>query len=357
MAGGWIKLYRKMSEWEWFRDSHTVHLFVCLLLSAETEDRERRGVALRRGQVLTSFEDLAGRTGMSVRSVRTAMAKLEAADVVRRRTTNRFSVVTVLNFDCYQMPQNAASTADADKQVTRQSTSTECPQYADNENIARENPVEVTSRASRKRQAGQEKEKLTKEKEYYQEEKNIYNTTTSMNINTQNAQAGARTRENGSFSIRSLEAAELELERGRWYEIFFWANALHPRDEVSRFVRHNERYGWSSPTTGRVFATADSRLALAEQWAENGRCVKGRDRNLTVWRSLRDRTVALRPELGRRFLDVRNSIEADNANRRVVFHFHRELCAFFSETDEGRRIMAETVPGFKVEYSSKILRR
>ena len=82
-----------------------------------------------------------------------------------------------------------------------------------------------------------------------------------------------------------------------------------------------------------------------------------RQGNLTVWRSLRDRTVALRPELGRRFLDVRNSIEADNANRRVVFHFHRELCAFFSETDEGRRIMAETVPGFKVEYSSKILRR
>ena len=178
-----------------------------------------------------------------------------------------------------------------------------------------------------------------------------------MNINTQNAQAGARTREDGSFSIRSLEAAELELERGRWYEIFFWANALHPRDEVSRFVRHNERYGWSSPTTGRVFATADSRLALAEQWAENGRCVKGRDRNLTVWRSLRDRTVALRPELGRRFLDVRNSIEADNANRRAVFHFHSELCAFFSETDEGRRIMAETVPGFRVECSSKLQKR
>ena len=34
MAGGWIKLYRKMSEWGWFRDSHTVHLFICLLLSA-----------------------------------------------------------------------------------------------------------------------------------------------------------------------------------------------------------------------------------------------------------------------------------------------------------------------------------
>ena len=357
MAGGWIKLYRKMSEWEWFRDSHTVHLFICLLLSAETEERERRGISLRRGQVLTSLDDLAGRTGMSVRNVRTAMAKLEAADVVRRRATNRFSIVTVLNFDCYQMPQNAASAGTADNQVTSQATSSGRPQHIDGTHITKAGTVEVTSRASRNRQAGQEKEKCTKEKEYYQEEKNIYNTTTGMNINSQNAQAGARTREGGSFSIRSLEAAGLELERERWYEIFFWANALHPRDEVSRFVRHNERYGWSSPTTGRVFATADARLALAEQWAENGRCAKGRDRNLKVWRSLYERTTAVRPELGRRFLDTRNSIEADNAGHRAVFHFHRDLCAFFSETDEGRRIMAETVPGFRVEYSTKIQKR
>ena len=344
METGWIKLHRKMMSWEWFKDSNAVHLFVYLLLSSASEPREWRGVSIARGQVAVSVSELGGTLGMSVKSVRTAMGKLEESGAIERLPTSRYTLVTIANYDSYQTPADAAQAGDGGKKRASQRARSGANSWAS------------------KGQAGQEENKNERKNQREEEQEKNYprnnNTTTVISSNNNySAQAGARVREGFSISIYSLPDAELELERARWYEVFFWAGAMHPKDEVSRFVCHNERYGWSSPTSGHLFSTAAERLALARQWAANERCVKGRDRNLQVWRALYDRTTALRPELGRRFLDTRNSIEADNRSRRAVFHFHRDLCSFFSEDPAGRSIMAEVVPGYEVGYSPKVERR
>lgn len=53
-GGGWVKLHRKLLEWEWYQDAHMVHLLVHLLLTASHEDRRYKGLTIKRGQVVTS---------------------------------------------------------------------------------------------------------------------------------------------------------------------------------------------------------------------------------------------------------------------------------------------------------------
>ena len=45
MDDGWIKLYRKIQDWEWFDDSHMVHLFIYFLINANTKERNWRGIS------------------------------------------------------------------------------------------------------------------------------------------------------------------------------------------------------------------------------------------------------------------------------------------------------------------------
>ena len=57
--GSWIRAYRSLMDWEWYRDGNTMRVWMHLLLKAEYQDREYRGVVIRRGQVLYSHKDFA----------------------------------------------------------------------------------------------------------------------------------------------------------------------------------------------------------------------------------------------------------------------------------------------------------
>lgn len=99
---GWIKLHRKTLTWEWFRDSQTVHLFIYLLLSANHEDRKWKGITVKRGQLITGRNALSEATGISVRSIRTCLNKLKSTNELTIKTTNKFSIITICNYEEYQ---------------------------------------------------------------------------------------------------------------------------------------------------------------------------------------------------------------------------------------------------------------
>ena len=69
MMDGWIKIYRKMLDWEWYRDVNTKSLFLHLLLIANSKDGEWQGVPIKRGQVATSLSSLARELGMSIQTI------------------------------------------------------------------------------------------------------------------------------------------------------------------------------------------------------------------------------------------------------------------------------------------------
>lgn len=74
---GYIKLHRKIVNWQWYTDIPTRVLFEHLLLTANWYDNKWRDTEIKRGQRITSLDHLAKETGLSVRQIRTSLSKLE----------------------------------------------------------------------------------------------------------------------------------------------------------------------------------------------------------------------------------------------------------------------------------------
>lgn len=98
----YIKLSRKILEWEWYSDINTCRLFIHLLLKANWKEGRFQGVEISRGSLVASYSSLAKDTGLSVKNVRTALKHLEATGEVAVKRQAKFSVVEVKNYDAYQ---------------------------------------------------------------------------------------------------------------------------------------------------------------------------------------------------------------------------------------------------------------
>lgn len=101
-GGGWVKLHRKLLEWEWYQDAHMVHLLVHLLLTASHEDRKYKGLTIKRGQVVTSKKKLSEALNMSETSVMRRLRRLEVDRFVDLKVDQHGTVITVCNYDSYQ---------------------------------------------------------------------------------------------------------------------------------------------------------------------------------------------------------------------------------------------------------------
>lgn len=106
MNFGFIKLHRKILEWEWANDPATFCLFAHLLLKANFENKKWRGVEIRRGELITGRSELAKTTGLSEQQVRTALERLKSTSEITIKTTNRFSIINLTNYGLYQENQN-----------------------------------------------------------------------------------------------------------------------------------------------------------------------------------------------------------------------------------------------------------
>lgn len=113
----WIKLHRRFLEWEWADVPEMVSLFVHLLLLANHEGKKWHGETIERGQILTSREALSESTGLSVRTVRTCLSRLEQTGEILRKTTSKNTIITICNYDRYQVSDEAERPA-SDQQVT-----------------------------------------------------------------------------------------------------------------------------------------------------------------------------------------------------------------------------------------------
>lgn len=101
----WIKIYEKLDEWEWYKDSKMVHLFIHLLLKANNADGSWRGTEIKRGQRLTGRKSLSQETGISEQSIRTCLNNLCSTNEITIKSTSHFSVITLCNYEKYQSKQ------------------------------------------------------------------------------------------------------------------------------------------------------------------------------------------------------------------------------------------------------------
>lgn len=102
-GGGWVKLHRKLLEWEWYGDAHMVHLLVHLLLTATHEDRKYKGLTIKRGQLVTTIKELADALGASETSTRRRMKRLKSGGFLTIKVAHNLTTITICNYDSYQM--------------------------------------------------------------------------------------------------------------------------------------------------------------------------------------------------------------------------------------------------------------
>lgn len=103
MCNGWIKLHRKILDWEWFTSPSTLQLFIYLLLRANKEDKKWRGILIKRGQLVTSVATISEETKLSTQQVRTSLNRLKSTNEITSKTTNRFTLVTICKYESYQL--------------------------------------------------------------------------------------------------------------------------------------------------------------------------------------------------------------------------------------------------------------
>jgi hypothetical protein len=133
MDNGFIKLHRKLIEWEWFADSKTFHVFMYLLLDANHTEKKWRGITVERGQTLTGRIKISEATGVSQQSVRTALSNLCSTDEITIQSTNRFSIITICNYDKYQSLVNSTNQPDNQQLTNSQPATNQQPTTNKNE--------------------------------------------------------------------------------------------------------------------------------------------------------------------------------------------------------------------------------
>ena len=99
---GYIKLHRDIMSWEWYKDIPVRILFEHCLLKANHEPKRWQGQIVEAGQFITSRENLAFETGLTEMQVRIAIKKLNSTSEITSKTTNRYTMITINNWNLYQ---------------------------------------------------------------------------------------------------------------------------------------------------------------------------------------------------------------------------------------------------------------
>lgn len=139
MADAFIKLHRKMMEWEWYKDTNTFVLFIHCLLIANWKDGRFMGHSVPRGSFVSSYAQLAEQTNLSVQNVRTAINHLKSTGELTIKSTTKFSVFTVVNYNRYQDDNRQANKQLTSDQQTTNKQLTTIEEYKEDKNIKNNN--------------------------------------------------------------------------------------------------------------------------------------------------------------------------------------------------------------------------
>lgn len=112
--GSYIKIDRKILEWEWYRNEHTKNVFLHCLLKANWKDGKFEGKEIPRGSFITSVKKLSIELDLTEDEVKTALKHLIKTGELTKQTTNKYTVITVSNYELYQ---------DVTNQIPNKSTS------------------------------------------------------------------------------------------------------------------------------------------------------------------------------------------------------------------------------------------
>lgn len=113
MNHSYIRLNRKIIEWEWYGNINTCRLFIHMLLKANWKDAKFEGKVIPRGSFVSSIPKLSQETELTIREIRTGISHLKSTGEVTCKTYPKYTVFTINNYGSYQ-----ASDIQNDSQAT-----------------------------------------------------------------------------------------------------------------------------------------------------------------------------------------------------------------------------------------------
>ncbi|MBT11857.1 MAG: hypothetical protein CMI02_07470 [Oceanospirillaceae bacterium] len=149
MMEGWIALHRKIKEHWIFDDSDFLKSWVAMLMDANHADKKRMFngslVTISRGQLLFGLEAFSAQNKITIAKLRRLLKMLENEGMINRQKTNKFSLITITNYDDYQngdrqdAGKEAGKQQASDRQSSKQKTTPEqCKQLNNTKNIPSE---------------------------------------------------------------------------------------------------------------------------------------------------------------------------------------------------------------------------
>lgn len=99
---GYIREYRKIMQWRWYRDIAVAHLFRHLILSANYIRADWQDITISRGQLVTSRQKLAYETGLTEKMVRRCLKALEKTGEIQLQSSNKYTLITICKYSEYQ---------------------------------------------------------------------------------------------------------------------------------------------------------------------------------------------------------------------------------------------------------------
>ncbi len=99
---GFIKLHRKLLDWEWYNDANVFRVFMHMLLKVNFKDKNWQGKLIKRGQFVCSPAGIGNDLNLSRKQVLLVFDKLKKSKEIKTKGYNKFTLVTIVNFDLYQ---------------------------------------------------------------------------------------------------------------------------------------------------------------------------------------------------------------------------------------------------------------
>lgn len=138
MQGDYVKLNRNILNWEWWSDIKTCRLFVYCLLKANWKDAKFRGTDVKRGSFVSSVAKMSCETQLSEREIRTALNHLKSTGEVTSKSTSRYTIFTVVNYDLYQESDKQTDRQETNKRQTKDKQETTIEERKNNKNNKKE---------------------------------------------------------------------------------------------------------------------------------------------------------------------------------------------------------------------------
>ncbi len=106
MSHGWVSVHRKILDNPIFKNDKLFRVFMFSLLKASHSDHQTligdTVVELKTGELITGREAISKATGLTSQNVRTALNKLKTMQILTIKSTNKYSIISITNWDQYQ---------------------------------------------------------------------------------------------------------------------------------------------------------------------------------------------------------------------------------------------------------------